>query len=100
MINYDTASMHATGKTIQGNGHELQTDLQQFWSWYQTDMNAGFPALTSCLTDFMNLCKGASSALAQNRVDIGTTLDQAATAAEQEEAKLRQSFIRAHMRPE
>jgi uncharacterized protein YukE len=98
MINYDTASMHATGKTIQSNGHELQSNLQQFWSFYQTDMNGGFPAFTSCLTDFMDLCQGASSALAQNRVDIGTTLDQAATAAEQEEAKLRQSFIQAHTR--
>lgn len=99
MINYNTASMHAVGKTIQSNGQELQSDLQQFWSLYQVDMDSGFPAYVSLLTAFMNHCKGASNALARNRSDIGTKLDQAATAAEEEEASIRRMF-RGHLIPQ
>lgn len=94
MIHYNTENMHTVAKTIQSNGQKLQGDLQNLWSFYQMDMDmhGAFPAFTSHLTAFMTLSKGASLSLAQNRIDIGTKLDQAATAAEQTDANLRTRF--------
>lgn len=99
MIHYNTQSMHTAGKAIQSNGQELQSDFQSFWSLYQTDTNGTFATFASCLTAFMNLCQKSSYMLAQNRSSIGAKLDQAATAAEQNEIQLRRTF-RGHMIPE
>ena len=90
---YNTQSMHTVARTIQSNGQELQGHLQNLWSLYQMDMPGAFPAFASHLTDFMGLCKGPSLSLAQNRIDIGTKLDQAATAAEQTESTVRTGFM-------
>jgi hypothetical protein len=91
-LNYNTQSMHSTAKTIQSNGHEWQGDLHNLWSLYQTDMYGAFPELASHLTAFMDLCKGPSLSLAQNRTDLGTKLDKAATAAEQTDTKVGTGF--------
>lgn len=99
MINYNTASMHLVGKTIQNNGKDMQGYLQTLWSYYHSDTAGTFPAFLSCLTGFQDLCKDASGMLAQDRIALGTKLDQAATAAEREEAKIRQTF-RGHVMPQ
>lgn len=93
MINYNTQRMHTTGKNIQKNGQQVQSDLQLLWSLYQTDMQCGFPIYTSSLLSFMDRCKNASHALAQNRIDIGTQLDRAATAAEQTDTGMQRMFM-------
>jgi len=89
---YNTQQMHTVAKTIQNNGHSFHDLLQSIWSFYQPDMQGAFPEFASHLTDFMNLCKGPSLSLAQNRIDIGTKLDQAATSAEQTESTVRTGF--------
>lgn len=92
MINYNTASMHSVGKSIHDNGKEMQSNLQTFWSYYHSDIAGTFPAFASSLTEFQACCKDATNMLAQDRIDLGTKLDQAATAAEQDERQLRKMF--------
>lgn len=92
MINYNTDSMHTVGKTLQSNGTDMQSNLQSFWSFYQSDLSGTLHTFATSLTDFMHLCQDATKALAQNRIDIGTQLDKAATAAEQDEVQIRKMF--------
>lgn len=92
MINYNTESMHTAGKAIQDNGKELQSNLQTFWSNYQKDMTGTFTTFAATLTTFMNRCQDATRSLAQNRIDIGTKLDQAATAVDVAESRIRQQY--------
>ncbi|SRR5579875_3363302 len=94
---YNTQMMHTVAKTIQSNGQELHQCLQDMWLEYPIDMQGAFPAFASHLTAFMDLCKGPSLSLAQNRIDLGTKLDQAATAAEKTESTLRTGFT--HIMP-
>lgn len=93
MISYNTKLMHKAGADMQKNGQQLQSDFQLFWSLYQTDMQCGFPTFTSPLISFMDRCKNASHALAQNRIDLGTQLNRSATAAEQTDTGMQQMFI-------
>jgi hypothetical protein len=92
MISYDTTMMHSTAKTIQDNGTTLQSDIQSFWNSYQSAQDGTPSALTQCLSGFMNNCKPALDILVKNRSALGSKLDQAATAVEQEEARLKNSF--------
>lgn len=91
-IHYNTGMMHSTATTIQSNGKEFHGFLQNVWSSYQTNMQGAFPEFASHLTAFMDLCKGPSLSLAQNRIDLGTKLGQAATAAEQLETDIKAGF--------
>lgn len=91
-MQFNAQSMHTVAKTIQSNGHAFHDLLQSIWSYYQPDMQGAFPEFASHLTDFMNLCKAPSLSLAQNRVDLGTKLDQAATAATQTDKDVAAGF--------
>lgn len=96
MIGFNTADMHQTAGVIKTNASNLQSDVQHFWNAYQTGLDGAVPALTTCLTGFMNSCQPALAILMQGRTDLGTKLDNAATAVDQHESLLQASYRLPH----
>jgi hypothetical protein len=92
MIGFNTADMHQTAGVIKTNASNLQSDVQHFWSTYQTRLDGAVPALNTCLSGFMNTCQPALATLMQGRTDLGTKLDNAATAVDQHESQLQASY--------
>lgn len=96
MIDYNTEAMHSTAKTIQTNADSLQKDIDSFWGSYQNITGGTLPALNTCLSGFMNFGKQALTKLVQGRTDLGTKLEGAATAVDEQEAALQKSFLAHH----
>ncbi|HET8840609.1 MAG TPA: hypothetical protein VFN35_04040 [Ktedonobacteraceae bacterium] len=88
VVRYDTVAMHDAAKAIQDNAKELLTDLQTFWSSYQTALSGTFSAFSTPLSGFLTNSQRATELLAQGRTDLGTKLDQAATQAESLDTQL------------
>jgi hypothetical protein len=94
MPRYDTDTMHKVATTLQNNAEQLQTQLQSFWSAYQSSLQGTLPAFETCLSAFMTLSQHPLELLTQNRTDLGVKLGQAATAVEHEEKVLQNRFVR------
>jgi hypothetical protein len=93
-VNYHTDKMRGTAQTIQLSGTDFQAALQHFWTAYQTNLSGmgKLPTMVACLSGWMTQIQHPLDLLAQNRVDLGTKLDQAATAVEQLEERYRQIY--------